>query len=372
MKNLNYASINLDVLEKNYAAIKRQTGDSRVICVVKADAYGHGLIQCVRRLRSCGASYFAVANMTEALKVREVTHHSQIIILGYTPPEDAPILAENDLTQAVFSYQYAAALGSAAMATGRQNTVKVHIAIDTGMNRIGFSCDRAGINSIIKTCSLPGLDVRGAYTHFACADDPDSDMTEMQIERFDKAVDEIEQKCGKLAMKHVCNSAGIIRYPDQSRDAVRAGISLYGLDPSEKVSSDGFTSPVMELYTTVTHIHTMKAGECAGYGADFKAERDTKIATLSIGYADGFLRAYAHGSAELLTASGSVEVPIVGRICMDQMLIDITDAPPVKVGDKVRLFGRGAVSADGVASRAGTIGYEVVSGIGKRVPRVYQ
>ena len=177
MKNLNYASINLDVLEKNYAAIKRQTGDSRVICVVKADAYGHGLIQCVRRLRSCGASYFAVANMTEALKVREVTHHSQIIILGYTPPEDAPILAENDLTQAVFSYQYASALGSAAMATGRQNTVKVHIAIDTGMNRIGFGCDRTGINSVIKTCSLPGLNVRGVYTHFACADDPDSDMT---------------------------------------------------------------------------------------------------------------------------------------------------------------------------------------------------
>lgn len=367
MSDLTYAIINLDNLTENYCTIKRMTGDCRVICVVKADAYGHGVIPVVRRLRNLGASFFAVANISEALQVRSATRRADILILGYTDPRSADILVENNLTQAIISKSYASKLASAAMSTRGQKPVQGHIVLNSGMNRLGFDCTERGVSDVISAVSLPGLQINGVFSHLSCADDPDSDFTAKQIEAYRDTVAAVEAKCGKFAISHLSNSAALMRLPDQNYDAVRAGIMLYGLQPSPRIPS--VTKPVMELFSKVTHITDVPKGQPVSYGGIFVTDRPSRIATVAVGYADGFRRAYA-GDVIIPEADGA-RAPIVGRICMDMLMIDVTDIPSVKVGTDVMLFGSSGITADDIAARCDTIGYEVVTGIGKRVPRIY-
>lgn len=373
MTDLTYANIDLEILKENYRALKGAAGESDLICVVKADAYGHGDIPCVRALSEAGCTSFATASLSEAMRVRKTSPDASVLIFGMTPPEHAPLLAEKHLTQTVYSAPYAKALSDAAC--GR---IDVHIKLDTGMNRLGFSATDAGTAQAAKVCSLPRLSVSGIYSHLACADDPTSPMTERQLQLFRQAAKTVAEHCGEPLTLHIGNSAALKRFPDclgiragSLRTALRAGILLYGLAPSDEVPAKGFTRPVMELYSTVTHVHTVKAGETVGYGATFKASRDTAVATVAIGYADGFLRAYGRGGAVELTEQCAT-APIIGRICMDQLMLDVTDiSPAVKPGDTARLFGRGGITADDVAKRADTIGYEVVCAVSGRVPRRY-
>lgn len=367
MSDLTYAKINLDNLTENYGTIKRMTGDCRVICVVKADAYGHGVIPVVRRLRNLGASFFAVANLSEALQVRAATRRADILILGYTDPRCADILVENNLTQAIISKSYATKLASAAMSTREQKPVLGHIALNCGMNRVGFDCTDRGVNEAVAAMALPGLKIGGVFSHLSCADDPSSEYTDGQVEAYERTVEAIEAKCGKFGINHLCNSAALMRLHGQNHDAVRAGIMLYGLQPSPDIPS--LTKPVMELWSKVTHIAHVCKGQPISYGASFVTKRPSRIATVAIGYADGFRRAYA-GNV-IIPSAGSARAPIVGRICMDMLMIDVTDVPGVAVGTDIMLFGSSGITADDIAARADTIGYEVVTGISKRVPRVY-
>lgn len=367
MSDLTYAKINLDNLTENYGTLKRMTGDCRVICVVKADAYGHGVIPVVRRLRNLGASFFAVANLSEALQVRAATRRADILILGYTDPRCADILVENNITQAIISKSYATKLASAAMSTRKQKPVLGHLALNCGMNRVGIDCTDRGVNEASAVLALPGLRINGIFSHLSCADTPNSEYTDKQIAAYNKTVEAIEAKCGKFAINHLCNSAALMQLPCQNQDAVRAGIMLYGLKSTP--DTPPLTKPVMELWSTVTHIAHVCKGQPISYGAAFVTERPSRIATVAVGYADGFRRAYA--GDVIIPSAGGARAPIVGRICMDMLMIDVTDIPGVTVGTDVMLFGSSGITADDVAARADTIGYEVVTGISKRVPRVY-
>lgn len=370
MNYLTYANINLDNLEHNYKRIIEIAKNAKIISVVKANAYGHGAPQCAGLLYELGCRYFAVANLAEALEIRNTVPEADILILGATNPYDAGILSENDITQTVYSAEYAEALSAAA--TGYGCRIKTHLKIDTGMNRIGFGCDQNGISEAVGACSLPSLDMKGVYTHFSCADSAEYRETAEQAKRYKKAVDEIERQNGKFEIHHLSNSAAILKYPEYHSDAVRAGIILYGLKPSDFVNDRDNVKPVMEFYSTIVHTHTVKAGEKIGYGGSYTAKTDIRAATVAAGYADGLLRGFANnGFAEIIHDSKCFSAPIIGRICMDQCMLDVTDLPDVKPGDKVRIFGLGKISADSLAERNSTIGYEVVCGIGKRVPRIF-
>ena len=370
MNYLTYANINLDNLEHNYKRIKEIAKNAKIISVVKANAYGHGAPQCAGLLYELGCRYFAVANLAEALEIRNTVPEADILILGATNPYDAGILSENDITQTVYSAEYAEALSAAA--TGNGCRVKTHLKIDTGMNRIGFSCDQNGISEAVGACSLPSLDMKGVYTHFSCADSAECRETAEQAKRYKKAVDEIERQNGKFEIHHLSNSAAILKYPEYHSDSVRAGIILYGLKPSDFVNDRDNVKPVMEFYSTIVHTHTVKAGEKIGYGGSYTAKTDIRAATVAAGYADGLLRGFANnGFAEIIHDSKCFSAPIIGRICMDQCVHDVTDLLDVKPGDKVRIFGLRKISADSLAERNSTIGYEVVCGIGKRVPRIF-
>lgn len=362
MKHSTYAEIDLSKLENNYRIIKENSGSSSVMAVVKADAYGHGVIECSNLLYQNGVKSFAVANISEALELRSAFPNAEILILGFTPVEDADVLAEQRIIQTVYSYNYAFNLSQKA-----KIPLKVHLKLDTGMNRIGFQTNEEGIAEAEKALTLKNLHYSGVFTHFACADSLDKVFTAKQYFRFINTVKYLEDKHGRFETRHACNSAGIFEHPDKHLDMVRAGIILYGLRPSDEVYCEQ-VKPVMRFCSTVTEIHKVLAGETVGYGATFKADRDTLIATVSAGYADGYQRRYGQGG---YVAINGESAPIAGRVCMDQFMVDITDMKShVRCGDEVELFGD-IISTDELAARVGTIGYELVCGIGKRVKRIY-
>jgi len=368
------AYISLENLIHNFSVIRTQT-QSRVCCVIKADAYGHGAWQCARTLAAAGADFFAVSSIAEAEEVRlalsDYGNAVDILILGYTLPEDADLLIRYNITQTVFSKEYAQALCAAIREyklegiLSADERLKIHIKIDTGMNRLGYPCD--AIEDICSLSNIRDFEIEGIFTHFAQSDLPDSKMTEAQFAAFSSTVQELQTNGMCFRLRHVCNSAAITNFPHMHLDMVRYGIELYGLRPSnETVLPD--IRPVMTLKTVISHIHDVKAGETIGYGGTYSPTQDIRIATLPIGYADGFVRAYADGGSVRIHGSCA---PIRGRICMDQCTVEITDIPNVRIGEEAILFGENAPSADEIAARAGTIGYEVLCLIGKRVPRVY-
>ncbi len=365
------AEVDLSALAHNYKTIEQavhaHTPGCRLLCIVKADAYGHGALRSVETLLACGASFFGVATIGEALTLRAHFPTPDILILGYTEPDLAEQLIDNNLTQTVFSEEYAYALHEYIPAGKR---LTAHLKLDTGMNRIGFSGDSEGVAAAIACCKATAdrIDYQGLFTHFACSDEADTAMTDRQIAHYEAALATFRANGIDFAVRHMCNSAGALCYPAAHGNLVRCGLILYGLTPSEAVPDPGLR-PVMAWKTTISQIHVAKKGETVSYGATFQAQRDTRIATLPIGYADGFIRAYSGASVMI----HGFRAPIIGRICMDQCMVDITDYhgdTPIETGDEVVLFGQDKPITE-LSDCAGTISYETLCLISSRVPRVY-
>ncbi len=365
-----WAEINLDNLAHNFSLIKKAANGSKVMSVVKADAYGHGAVEIAEALSRAGTDWFAVSNVEEALQLREAGISEPILILGTTPPEYAKMLADNNISQTVFCADYAAELSR--YASEANVTVNIHIKLDTGMRRLGFNAaDEAQVAAAADACRLARLKAEGIFTHFASADkdgDEDGSFTLGQFKLYEAAVDAIETAGINFELHHCSNSAATLTRPEMRLDIVRAGIILYGLAPSSEVEVDGF-KPVMSLHAAVSMVKRVKAGDQISYGRTYTAERDITVATLPIGYADGYMRAFSGANAVV----GGKLAKNVGRICMDQMMLNVTGLD-VKVGDTVTLFGTDGgctVSADELAARAGTINYEIVCLLSKRITRVY-
>lgn len=368
-----WVEIDLDKIEHNYRIIRELIGDKKMISVVKADAYGHGVEFVAQKLDNMGTDMFAVSNMEEAQQLWRGDIDKPIFILGYTPPEYAKKLSELRISQAVFSAEYAKQLSDAAVASGK--SVNIHIKLDTGMHRIGFDCySEEGIAQAAAACRLPGLVPEGIFTHFASADrdgDPDGSYTHDQFERFINAVNKIEETGVNFKIKHCCNSAAIFTQKDMHLDGTRPGIILYGLMPSDMLSNPGFL-PVMEFKSVISMIKPLKKGMDISYGRTFTAPHDITVATVAVGYADGYQRKLAEDGYVLLHGK---RAKIIGRVCMDQMMIDVSDIPEAVVGDTVTLFGSDGdeqILVDDLAKRLGTINYELVCIIGKRVTRVFK
>ena len=371
------AEIDLDALCRNYRYLCGFAGKARPIAVVKADAYGHGAPECVRALLGEGCDFFAASCTNEAIAVREVCRkegkRADILILGYTEPELAATLAENDLIQALLSKEYADRLEDYASRVGVR--VRTHLALDTGMNRIGIPAHSPeeiaqAVEEIAGMTVLKGIQIEGMFTHFARADEGDAGVepTERQASRFRAVKTGLEAKDIRLFC-HVCNTAATVTRANYGMDGVRFGISLYGADPSEEVPLE--LSSVMKLKTVISHLHELLPGEGVSYGGKFSASDAREIATLPIGYADGLLRAYTGAEVTVHTAKGDKKAPIVGRICMDQCMLDVTGLG-AKPGDHVTLFGQTPEELHALAKRAGTIDYESLCLISSRVPRVYR
>ncbi|MCD8056326.1 MAG: alanine racemase [Clostridiales bacterium] len=371
IKHKAWADINLDALGSNYTEICRLAGqDTKVMCVVKADAYGHGAVKCATALYRAGAEWFAVSSLEEAVEIREalasrLMYGAKILILGYTPVENAGILSRLDIRQTVFSAEYARALSRAA--EHQSCRVKVHFKLDTGMNRIGFDCGPLAAEEIAEASGYKGLLPEGLFTHFACSDEDDPEPTRLQFERFMRVDEELEVK-GVRLLCHVCNSAAILKFPEYHLDMVRAGIILYGLEPYFPMENEKLFQPVMSFKSVVSHIHTVHAGESVGYGGTYTADKNITVATIPIGYADGFMRKFSSGGVVYIKGKPA---PIIGRVCMDQCMVDISGIYGVEIGDEVTIFGEDKSMLRNLARVADTINYELVCLIGKRVPRIY-
>lgn len=366
-----WAEVDLGALRHNFELVRRAADGAAVIAVVKADAYGHGDAAVARLLEGEGADGFAVSGFEEAMRLRRAGVEAPILILGYTGAENAAALSENNITQTVFSSEYAQELSDAACAAGV--TVRIHIKLDTGMSRIGF--DAVGnadtVAAVESVCRLPGLHAAGIFTHFAVADSTladDVSFTHAQYARMCAAVDELSDRGVTFETVHCCNSAGTFAYPEFHRDAVRPGIILYGENPSAEVTLPGLRS-AMRLKCCVSMVKELPAGRCISYGRTFESSRPMRVATLTVGYADGYPRAMSNrGIVEICGKPARV----LGRVCMDQMMVDVTDIPEAAAGDASTVFG-GDVSdsVETLAHTAGTIPYEILCSIGRRVPRLY-
>lgn len=358
-----YAEIDLSALAENYKKISEYAAPAQVIAVVKADAYGHGVERCSHALYNCGCRFFAVATVNEALELRHIFSDCEILILGNCPNvELANILADNDIIVTLGSLEYADRLSRTL--TGKRR-LRCHIKLDTGMNRIGFSAREEDFDELLSVFDYPCFKIEGMFSHFACSDMPDSDMTDLQLELYKKTETRLKEAGHSLEARHISNSAATIYKGEACLDYVRCGIILYGLDPSAQAPAKDL-KPVMSLKTHITHIHKVYKGETVGYGATYTAKRDITAATIPIGYADGFIRAYANGG--YMTVRGK-KCPIIGRICMDQCMIDVTDVDAAP-GDEVEIFGE-HTSVDVFARAAGTINYECICLLSQRVERVY-
>lgn len=369
-----WLNIDLDALRSNYTNIKaRVTSGAAIIAVVKADAYGHGVEKTVSALWSAGCEWFAVSNLEEAMQVKDAAPDSSVLILGYTPPEHAVSLALNGISQAVFNPEYAAALSAEAAANGVQ--VRIHIKVDTGMGRLGFTfhdteADSAAAGQIAEVCRLPGLYPEGIFTHFAVADEENGELfTRLQYDLFLNVIHRVKELGVEFDLRHCCNSAATILYPEMQLDMVRPGLILYGLSPCSEVSAMVRLSPVMQMETVVSMVKELPEGSSVSYGRTYVTGRKTKIATVPVGYADGLRRSL---SGSMSMSVNGVPAPVIGRICMDQCMLDVTDVDGVSEGMTVTVFGKGGISVDAMAGKCSTISYELLCGINKRVPRVYR
>ena len=366
-----WAEIDLDAIAHNLKGIRRITDkNAKIICVVKADAYGHGFFEIAKTLKENGADAFAVATFDEAKQLREKGFNDIILILGYTNKLYADVLVKYDISVAVSDYDFAKALSDTAVSQNKK--ARIHIKIDTGMSRIGFGCEDSHIDLIEKICTLPNISCEGIFSHFACADEKDRTMTDTQFNAFKKVCDALKMRGIEFTYRHICNSAGVIEYPEYHLDMVRPGIILYGCYPSEDVDKSKLDLiPAMTVKSRITRIETKTKDTPVSYGATYKTEKDTKIATVPIGYADGYLRSLS-GKAKMWLRGK--KVPVLGRICMDQCMIDVSSVNNINVGDEITIFGNGGnsgVTATELAKDAGTINYELLCAVGNRTPRIY-
>lgn len=371
-----WAEIDMNAAEKNFNIIKKKLAHGvKICCVVKANAYGHGAVYLSKLYESLGADFFAVSNIEEAMQLRNNGIRTPILVLGYTPVSCASILANNNISQSVFSYDYARHLDEVARAEDVK--VKIHIKLDSGMGRIGFDCihtDDGVREALFEVCKMENLVNEGVFTHFAIADGGDEgrEYTKDQYERFIKSVDLLENNGFHFEIKHCANSATTFAYPEYHLDMVRVGVVLYGLAPSSKVCGCEELEPVMSLKSVVSMIKEIEKGDFVSYGCTFCADRKMKIATAPIGYADGYWRSNSERGTQMLIRGKRVN--IIGRVCMDQLMLDVSEAGDVREGDYITVIGEdGAerISADELAANNGTINYEMICAVGERVPRFY-
>jgi alanine racemase len=365
------AEIDLDAVRHNFNSVKSRIGNAKICCVVKANAYGHGAIRLARIYESLGADFLAVSGIEEAMQLRNAAVGLPILILGYTDPACAALLASQNISQCVFSAAYGDALADCAADQGVR--VKIHIKLDTGMGRIGFLCGEAQeMLDAVRVCKHPSLIPEGIFTHFSSASDGEAgeEFTRRQFALFEDAVSYFAANGVDFAIRHAANSGAVLDYPTAYLDMVRAGILLYGYPSSDEMRHTLDLKPVLKLKTTVVHIKNIKRGDTVGYGRAFVADHDMTVATLPIGYADGFARSNRL-TMPLMEIQG-LPAPIVGGICMDQCVIDISDIPNVTVGTSVTVYGEMPFnSIPAVAERNQTIPYEILCSIGERVPRIY-
>lgn len=375
-KELTWAEIDLGAIDHNVRELRRLTRPSaRLLVAVKANAYGHGAVAVARQALASGADALGVARLQEGIELRAAGLAAPILIFGYTPPAVADRLLAFDLTQTVSSLEGARALSAAALAAGGR--VRAHIKVDSGMGRLGLllgdeaSCATA-VAEIQAIAALPGLQAEGLFTHFAASDSRDKASARAQFEVFRRLLDALGAAGKAFDMRHAANSGAIIEMPETHLDMVRAGIALYGLWPSEEVDRRrAALRPAMTLKTRIIHLKRVPAGFKVSYGGTYTTPAPTTIATVAIGYADGFSRQFSSNGRMLLRGRA---VPIVGRVCMDLTMLDVGGVPEAALEDEVVVFGRqgdAAVTADELAARRGTINYEITSAITARVPRYY-
>ncbi len=366
-----WAEIDLDCIKHNMIEIRKQVGEKIIIAIVKADAYGHGAIDVASVLLENGADKLGVAVITEALELRKSGIEAPILILGYTPLDFTKDLIDQNIEQTVYSLDYAIGLSEIALKEEKQ--IDIHIAIDTGMGRLGFLPNEESLDDIEKINNLKNINIKGIFTHFSSADETDKEYTIMQLNKFKQFNKSLEERGIEIKEKHLSNSAAILDIEEAYFDAVRPGIIIYGYYPSNEVIKEKINlKPALTLKSNIVHVKVLPKGEYISYGREFKTERESIIATLPIGYADGYTRALYKKGKVIINGKSA---PIVGRICMDQCMIDITDVGPVKVGDEVILIGEDQgikFNADDIAKLLNTINYEVLCLIGKRIPRVYK
>jgi alanine racemase len=370
--NRSWVEIDLDRLASNIGEVRKILSPScQLMAVVKADAYGHGVKETARVMRECGVGRFAVATAYEGIELRNTGITEPILILGYTSPDMAVETVGYGLTHTVFDTECAIALSEAARGNG--SITKIHIKIDTGMSRIGFLPEEGSLEKILKISELPGLEIEGIYTHFAKADSADPRDTLIPFGRFLDFCGSLENAGLAIPVKHAANSAAAIRFPETHLDFVRCGIALYGLDPAPGIDYERIPlEPVMVFKARVILVKEVPAGTQVSYGGIFTTTRPSQLATLSVGYADGYTRRLGMRSSVLLNGQ---RAPVVGNICMDQCVADVTDIEgPVKANDEAVLIGRQGgetITAGELAAATGTIDYEVVCAVSRRIPRVY-
>jgi alanine racemase len=370
--NRAWAEINLDNIAHNIREIRRITDkNAEIMGVVKADAYGHGVMEVAKTLLDNGVTRLAVSMLDEAIQLRRNGISVPILILGYTDPIRANEIIENDVTQSVFSHELAQALSSEAVRQGKK--VKIHIKIDTGMTRIGFLPGYSAVKNVVEINQLPNIIIDGLFTHFATADEKNREYTFTQFERFMSICSELQRIGIHIPVKHCANSAGIIEYPQMHLDMVRPGIILYGMYPSDEVDKTKIDlKPAMTLKANVILVKDVEKNTSISYGRIFTTQRNSRIATIPIGYADGYSRLLSNKGRVLIHGQFA---PIVGRICMDQCMVDVTNLDvDISTGDEVVLIGAqgdNAITAEDVAQSIGMINYELVCIVGKRIPRAF-
>ena len=359
--------IDLDAISSNFAAIRKKAGVP-VMAVVKADAYGHGAIQVARLLQD-QCAFFGVSSMLEAMELRRAGLSTPILILGHTPVNAYPTAIEENIRPAIFHYEDALALSEAAQNLGK--TAPFHFAVDTGMSRLGFQATESSADLCAKIAALPGLYAEGLFSHFATADCADLERAKAQAQKFDAFDAMLKQRGVNIPIRHLDNSAGLMNFSCHY-EMVRSGIVTYGMYPSEEVSPELLDlKPALQWLSRVTHVKTLPAGREISYGGTYVTQRDTRVATVPVGYADGYRR---NLSGKFYVLIHGKQAPILGRICMDQLMVDVTDIPETKVNDRVTLVGRDGdeqITMEAISAVADSFNYEFVCGISRRVPRIY-
>ncbi len=365
-----WVEINLDNLAHNIREIRKITKkDTLITAVVKANAYGHGSIEAAKVFLENGADRLAVATLSEAIELRKAKIYAPILVLGYIPKSQYSLAIKWNISQTIYNYESAKILSNISQDLGEKSII--HIKIDTGMGRLGFLPKDDSVEDIVKISQLPNLEIEGIFSHFSKADERDKGYTIYQFESFMDMVKKLDNRGVYIPIKHISNSAAIIDLPQYHLDMIRPGIMLYGYYPSEEVDKDRIVlRPAMTLKTKVSNIKKVPKGSYISYGGLYVTEKESKIATIPIGYADGFSR--------LLTSKAEAfvkghRVPVVGRICMDQCMLDVSNVEDVDIDDQIVLFGyeEGQPTVEEIANKLNTNSYEVICMVGRRVPRVY-
>ena len=372
-KNRVYATVNLDAIVKNLENMKKNIQeDTKIIAVLKADGYGHGAVPIAKHIEPLPYLWgIAVATVEEGMILRKNGITKPILILGYTFSDDYDTIIEQEMRPAVFTLKMARELSKAAVRL--KKPAKIHIKIDTGMSRIGSRNLEQAVPEILEISALDGIEIEGIFTHFARADETDPAPAYQQMETFEQFIHALEEKGLSISVKHCSNSAGILRMKEANMNVVRAGIILYGLYPSDDVEKDLVPlEPAMELKSHIVYIKTLEPGVAVSYGGTYVTSRPTRVATIPVGYADGYCRGLSNKGFVLIHGK---KAPILGRICMDQFMVDVTDIPEAQEADEVTLLGRDQkeqITMEELGNLSGRFNYEFACCISRRVPRIYR